>query len=139
VASESSFTFLQSRTKGISASIRAIDEIQEQKHKHGLVCPHCNICCAVRFGQYIVKTRAEEVKRQRYRCKSCRQAFNDLTNTPLQRTRIPHVWARFIEFMIEGYSLRKCAKVLYGEVTHVTLFYWRYKILAVLKRTECSP
>lgn len=57
-----------------------------------------------------------------------------MTNTPLQRTRRPHVWARFIEFMIEGYSLRKCAKELYGEVTHVTLFYWRHKILAVLKQ-----
>lgn len=31
--------FLQSRTKGMSAQVRAIDEIQEQKHKDGLVCP----------------------------------------------------------------------------------------------------
>lgn len=31
--------FLQSRTKGISAPVRAIDEIQEQKYKDGLVCP----------------------------------------------------------------------------------------------------
>lgn len=134
MVSESPFTFLQSRTKGMSAPIRAIDEIQEQKHKHGLVCPHCNNCCAVPFGKYIVKTRAREVKRQRYHCKFCRQTFKDLTNTPLQRTRRPHVWARFIEFLIEVIHYRKCAKELYGEVTHVTLFYWRHKILAVLKQ-----
>lgn len=36
--------------------------------------------------------------------------------------------------MIEGFSLRKCAKLLHDEVTHVTLFYWRHKILAALKQ-----
>jgi hypothetical protein len=33
--------FLQSRTKSTTAPIRVIYEIQEQKHKDGLVCPHC--------------------------------------------------------------------------------------------------
>jgi transposase-like protein len=126
--------FLQSRTKGLAVPVRAIDEIQEQKHKEGLVCPHCKNHSVVRFGKYAVKSRTGEVKRQRYRCKSCRQTFNDLTNTPLKRTRRPHIWIRFIECMIEGYSLRKCAEQLNGEVTHVTLFYWRHKILAALKQ-----
>lgn len=36
--------------------------------------------------------------------------------------------------MIEGFSLRKCAEILHEEVTHVTLFYWRHKILAALKQ-----
>ncbi|GAA4851809.1 hypothetical protein GCM10023310_33260 [Paenibacillus vulneris] len=36
--------------------------------------------------------------------------------------------------MIEGYSLRKCAEQLHDEVTHVTLFYWRHKILSALKQ-----
>lgn len=125
---------MQSRINGVSAPVRAIDEIQEQKHKDGLVCPHCKTHSVVRFGKYIVKTRAREVKRQRYRCKSCRQTFNDLTNTPHQRTRRPHLWVRFIECMIEGYSLRKCAEQLNDEVTHVTLFYWRHKILTALKQ-----
>lgn len=40
--------FLQSRTKGVSVPIRAIDEIQEQKHKDGLVCPHCKNHSVVR-------------------------------------------------------------------------------------------
>lgn len=126
--------FLQSRTKGMAVSVRAIDEIQEQKHKNGLVCLHCKNHSVVRFGKYAVKTRAGEVKRQRYRCNSCLQTFNDLTNTPLQRTHRSHLWVRFIKFMIEGYSLRKCAEKLLGEVTHVTLFYWRQKILTALKQ-----
>jgi hypothetical protein len=40
--------FLQSRITGITAPIRAIDEIQEQKHKAGLVCPHCDSHFVVR-------------------------------------------------------------------------------------------
>jgi len=35
--------FLQSRTKEMKAPVRVIDEIQEQKHKDGLVCPHCAV------------------------------------------------------------------------------------------------
>jgi transposase-like protein len=83
--------FLQFRANEMTPPIRAIDEIQEQKHKDGLVCPHCKNHSVVRYGKCVVKTRTGEVKRQRYRCKSCRQTFNDLTNTPLQRTRIPHL------------------------------------------------
>jgi hypothetical protein len=36
--------------------------------------------------------------------------------------------------MIEVFSLRKCAELLHDEVSHVTLFYWRHKILAALKQ-----
>lgn len=120
--------------KPLSAPIRAIDEIQEQKHIGGLVLSTSESHSVVRFGKYVIKTRAGEVKRQRYRCKFCRQTFNDLTNTPLQRTRRPHLWVRFIECMIEGFSLRKCAEKLGEEVTYVTLFYWRHKILSALKQ-----
>ncbi|TWD98294.1 hypothetical protein FB545_3842 [Peribacillus frigoritolerans] len=82
--------FLQSRTKPMSAPIRAIDEIQVQKHKASLVWPHCDSHFVVRFGKYLIKTCAGEVKQQRYSYKACHQTFNDLTNTPLQRIRRPH-------------------------------------------------
>lgn len=88
----------------------------------------------VRFDKYVIKTRTGEINRQRYRCKSCSQTFNDLTNTPLQRTRRPHLWVRFIECMIEGFPLRKCAEILNDEISYVTLFYWRHKILSALKQ-----
>lgn len=88
----------------------------------------------VRFDKYVIKTRTGEINRQRYRCKSCSQTFNDLTNTPLQRTRRPHLWVRFIECMIEGFPLRKCAEILNDEISYVTLFYWRHKILSSLKQ-----
>lgn len=55
---------------GMSSSVRAIDEIHEQKHKDGLVCPYCDTYSVVRFGRYAVKTRAGEVKRQRDRIRT---------------------------------------------------------------------
>lgn len=59
------FYFLQSRTNGMTTPIRAIDEIQEQKQKDGLICPQCNSHSVVRFGKYVISTRTGEVKRQR--------------------------------------------------------------------------
>jgi hypothetical protein len=51
------FHFLQSRITGMTTPIRAIDEIQELKHKAGLVCPHCDSHSVVQFGKYVIKTR----------------------------------------------------------------------------------
>ncbi|MET3682890.1 flagellar biosynthesis regulator FlaF [Alkalibacillus flavidus] len=77
------------------------------------------------------------MRKQRYRCKACRKTFTDITNTALYRTRHLYRWMKFIEFMIEGYSLRKSAELI-GGVTHVTLFYWRHKLLSALKQMESS-
>lgn len=36
--------------------------------------------------------------------------------------------------MINGLSLRKAAKIV--KVSHVTLFYWRHKILSAIKKMQ---
>jgi len=63
--------------------------------------------------------------------------FIDLTNTAIHRTRYLNKWTKFIERMIEGYSLRKSANLI-GGITHVTLFYRRHKILSSLKQIDIS-
>lgn len=75
--------------------------------------------------------------KKRYRCKACKLTFTDLTNTVLYRTRRLNQWIKFIECMIEGYSLRKSANLI-GNITHVTLFYWRHKLLSSLNQIEIS-
>lgn len=40
----------------------------------------------------------------------------------------------YIELMLKGHSLRKCAEIL--GVRHEQLFYWRHKMLAALKKME---
>ena len=120
------FDLLADRMKS-GTHVRVIGEVQDLKHKSGFTCPHCQNS-AIRFGTFAARNGE---KRQRYKCKVCNKTFNDLTATPLHRTRDKRLWIPFVKLMIEGYSLRKCAERL--EVPHVRLFYWRHKILAALK------
>ncbi len=115
-----------------SSTGTVLQEISERKNKSGYQCPDCESEHIVRFGKYSTIVDGETVKKQRYRCKACKKTFTDLTNTVLYRTRRLNQWMKFIECMIEGYSLRKSA-VLIGNITHVTLFYWRHKLLSSLK------
>lgn len=82
-------------------------EISERKNKSGYRCPDCESEHAVRFGKYSTIVEDEEVKKQRYQYKACKITFTDLTNTVLYRTRRLNQWIKFVECMIEGYSLRK--------------------------------
>jgi transposase-like protein len=105
---------------------RLIDEMRETRFSEGFECPHCTSQHVVRYGK--------SQGRQRYKCKACRKTFNDMTNTLLYRTRKGNQWIGFVECMLKGYSLRKSAEIL--EVTHVTLFYWRHKLLNALKQVD---
>lgn len=87
-------------------------------------CSHC----IVFHRKYSTIVKGVEVKKQRYQCKACKIPFADLTNIVLYRTRRLNQWIKFVECMIEGYSLRKSAELV-GNVSHVTLFYWRHKLL----------
>lgn len=118
-----------------SSTGTVLHEISERKNKNGYECPDCTSEHIVRFGKYTTIVDGEEVKKQRYRCKACKKTFTDLTNTVLYRTRHLNQWIKFVECMIEGYSLRKSADLI-GNITHVTLFYWRHKLLSSLKKIE---
>ncbi|MCQ6264514.1 IS1595 family transposase [Fictibacillus sp. WQ 8-8] len=117
-----------------SASEPIFKDISEQKHKDGYTCTHCYSTNAVRFGKYRIKAGTKVIERQRYRCKDCGKTFTDVTNTPLKGTHLPHKWLDFIHCMIEGHSLRKASELI--GVHHVTLFYWRHKVLSALKQMD---
>ena len=104
-----------------------VQELREVKFSGGLSCPHCGAEKIYRHGKLN--------GRQRYRCRACSKTFNDFTNTPMQRTKLPDKWLEFLECMHKGLSLRKAAEEI-GDVTHVTLFYWRHKILTALKQLD---
>lgn len=130
-------TFLIDALTAPSSTGNALQEISERKNKNGYSCPHCNSHHVVRFGKYTTIVDGDEIKKQRYRCKACTATFTDLTNTALYRTRRLNKWIKFIECMIEGYSLRKSADLV-TEISHVTLFYWRHKLLSALKQIEIT-
>jgi transposase-like protein len=98
--------------------------MRDKRFAKGFNCAHCNGSSVVRFGKYNGS--------QCYKCKDCGKTFSDLTKSPLQGTHYPEKWIKFIDCMLEGMSLRKASELL--GVHHVTLFYWRHKVLFALEQ-----
>ncbi|MDF2882989.1 MAG: transposase [Clostridiaceae bacterium] len=93
------------------------------RHEPERKCPHCGCTHTVLYGKYQGK--------QRYICRGCRRTFNDFTNTPIARTHFPEKWEAFIKCTLDGLSLKAAAREI--NVSYVTLFYWRHKLLFALK------
>ncbi|WP_335869146.1 IS1595 family transposase [Bacillus sp. 2205SS5-2] len=103
-----------------------IGELRENKFTSGYHCRHCGSVSVVRYGK--------RNGRQRYKCKDCFKISNDLTNTPLYRSKKANKWITFIECMLKGLSLRESAKIV--GVHFTTCFYWRHKLLSALARQQ---
>ena len=97
-------------------------EIREDRFRNGVFCPYCN------GGQ--VRKNGKFAGRQRYHCRPCNRTFNDFTGTPMHRTRLAGKWPDYLECMVLGYSLRKCAELL--DIHLSTTFDWRHKVLHAL-------
>ncbi|MDW0118597.1 IS1595 family transposase [Sporosarcina thermotolerans] len=99
-----------------------LKSIREARFASGLGCVHCGSTTVKRNGKYR--------SRQRYLCSDCGKSFNDMTNTPFSGSHYPEKWVKYIELMVEGYTLPKIAKRLQIHIS--TAFYWRHKILNAL-------
>lgn len=106
----------------LEKTISSLNELRENRFKEGQICIHCGSSMVRRFGKYR--------NRQRFHCRLCRRTFNDLTATPIHRTHHLDKWGKYLEYMIEGFSIRKCAKLL--EISKDTSFTWRHKVLHAL-------
>lgn len=95
----------------------------DTKHSSSVVCPHCKNDSIVKYGKY--------KKRQRYRCNHCGSTFNDFSGTFLSGTHHLDKWIPFFNEMLKCSSLRSIAVKL--NISHVTAFYWRHKILKHLE------
>lgn len=102
--------------------VELLKNIREARFSSGLGCVHCGSTDVKRNGKYR--------SRQRYLCKDCGKSFNDMTNTPFPGSRYPEKWVKYIELMVEGYTLPKIADKLQIHIS--TAFYWRHKILYAL-------
>ncbi len=101
-----------------------LKDIRETRFADGFSCPHC--------GGQKVKRNGTYNGRQRYLCHSCKKTFNDWTGTPIAGTHYPDRWMEYIQLMLEGKTLKQCAKTL--EISIPTAFYWRHKVLNALLR-----
>lgn len=100
-----------------------INYLIHEKLSGKMKCRHCNSSDVVLFG----KGRGK----QRYMCKACGRTFTALTNTPLSGTHHPEKWGDFLECMLKSMTLKAASREV--KVSYVTLFYWRHKILSILK------
>jgi transposase-like protein len=104
----------------------AMDE--SNRFKNGVICPHCQSLKVKKCS--LSPTR---IKRQRYKCKNCKKCFSFFGGTILNRTRKDlQMWKDYIDYMFDGYSIKEIAELL--EITRVTAFRWRHKILSVLEK-----
>ena len=85
-------------------------------------CRHCQ------SKQYVKWCNESGI--QRYKCKSCKKTYNQLTKTPLARLRKKEEWLSNANEMIKGSSLKAT-----GEICNIaisTAFHWRHKFLKLV-------
>ena len=97
-----------------------------EKFSEKIKCHHCNSSDVILFG----KARGK----QRHMCKTCGRTFTILTNTPLSGTHYLEKWGDFLACMLKGMTLHASENEI--KVSYVTLFYWRHKILSILKNIK---
>jgi len=110
----------------INNGINILEIFRTNRSSEGLICAHCQSDEVILYGTYN--------KKQRYKCKTCGKTFTDFTNSPLNMCHFPDKWPEFIKCIIKGLSLRESARLL--EVSYITLFYWRHKLLIALKNIK---
>ena len=100
-----------------------IRAVRDARFTHGLVCVHCRSEAIIRWGSFS--------GRQRYRCRSCRRTFSDLTRTTFAYTKKIEQWPHYLVLMRQGRTLRQCAQHLELHVS--TAFRWRHAVLTPMK------
>ena len=72
---------------------------------------------------------------QRYRCKKCLTTFTSKTKTIFSTTKLEKdKWLKYIEYFIDGLSLRRCAEKV--GVCLKTSYFMRHRILECLKKNQ---
>ena len=104
--------------------------LTNERFVDGKVCPICGCTHISRNGH----TKSGI---QRYICKDCGKSFVITTNSIVSGTRKDlSVWEKFIDCMINGFSVRKSATIC--NIHRNTAFIWRHKILDVLQEMANS-
>lgn len=101
------------------------ESVADERFANGRVCPLCGSTHVVRNGYCANGT-------PRFICRDCNRTFVAATNTIVAKTRKDiSVWKQYISCMMSGMSIRTTAEVC--GIHRNTAFYWRHKILDVLR------
>lgn len=86
-------------------------------------CPHCGATDIYGHGPY--------KGRRRYKCKTCRKTFNDLTGTAVDGIKKLEQFQEYLLLVVESVTIRKAAKKIGVNVK--TIFDWRHKLLSSME------
>jgi transposase-like protein len=111
-----------------STTIDIMSLMHNSHYLNGLFCPHCHSHDVVKNG----KSKG----RQRYRCKSCRKTFNDLTKTPFAWLHDLEKVPDYIKSMLSGDSLRTAARK--SGISLTKSFFLRHKLANSISRLKPS-
>lgn len=117
---EELYSVVNQSTDALEPYLKDIKEARFSSKPH---CPHCESKNIKGHGKY--------KDRQRYKCKDCKKTFNDMTASPMAGTHYPEKWAKHIQLMTEGKTLKQVSETL--KIHIATAFYWRHKVLNALK------
>ena len=106
-----------------AAGLHQVLALIEQLRSVNRRCPHCQCERLHRHGY------ANDL--QRYRCRTCRRTFNDLTGTPLARLRLRGKWLDYLEALRASTPVRAAAESV--KVHRNTAFRWRHRFLDQVK------
>lgn len=105
----------------------SLESLVNIKENQGVCCPECGQATTV------VKNGRNDRGVQRFFCKQCKVSFTPLSYTFISNSKKTiSDWIQYVHCMIEGYSIRKSAE--YCNISIRTAFFWRHKILDVLRQ-----
>lgn len=112
-------------TNSLAHLVEVRQDIQE---KEKFTCPHCGKEKIVGHGNY------RDMKR--YKCKSCKKTFNDLTGTSVAHLHKKAEWQAYLKCIAQSMTLRASAEQV--GVSYRTSFMWRHKIIGAFKDVGCT-
>ncbi len=93
-------------------------------------CPHCG-------SNKINKNGTAHKTLPQFICRNCHKTYTIRTNTIFYYSKKDiNTWREYIDLFSKGLSLRKIVEEMKGKINLKTAFFWRHKILEVMKNFD---
>ncbi len=129
----------QEQQKGVLQTIQRISDINDYGEILSLrgdsldaraaECPHCDSHNYCKNGK--------DKGSRRYKCNDCGRTFTEYTGTWMSGIHQKDLIPAFLRTMERSLSLKKTSKEI--EISEVTAFNWRHKLLSAVQQKEKSP
>ena len=117
--------------ESILRSLKGEPLIEDSKSLRTVVCRKCD------SDNGVSKYGKDKNGNQRYRCKHCGSTFIETSFSVISHSHCDlSKWKKYIECLLLGLSLEKCA-ILCG-ISVRTAFLWRHKILSILQNDQSN-